>query len=257
MDNQIRKFDQIDSLRGIAALMVVVAHALNFGDNKLFPILPRSILSQGIRGVHLFYIISAFTLFYTFDLRKNENKAILKFYLRRFFRIAPLFYTAIVINLAYRHLSGNLAAAEYPTYFNIISNFLFIHGFGPFWDKEVVPGGWTIGVEFPFYILLPWLFLRIKTLSDALKWQARFLWIGIVAPFVFLKIKVLTSLDPTLNFIFPFFLNQLMFFGFGIILYFLVVKKERFLETDYKTIYIIILQFLLSSILLKYFILFV
>lgn len=104
MDNQIRKFDQIDSLRGIAALMVVVAHALSFGDTKLFPVFPLSILGQGVRGVQLFYIISAFTLFYTFDLRKDENQAVFKFYLRRFFRIAPLFYTAIVINLAYRHV---------------------------------------------------------------------------------------------------------------------------------------------------------
>ena len=130
-----------------------------------------------------------------------------------------------------------------------------MHGFGPFWDKEVVPGGWTIGVEFPFYILLPWLFYKIKTLSDALKWQAWFLAIGIVTPFILVRIKALTLFDPTLNFVPPFFLNQLMFFGFGIILYFLVVKKEKISETDYSTLYAIIFQFLLSVILFKYYLL--
>jgi peptidoglycan/LPS O-acetylase OafA/YrhL len=55
-----RHFDHIDALRGYAILMVIAVHA-----SQSFPDLPNSlakILSQGARGVQLFFVTSALTL---------------------------------------------------------------------------------------------------------------------------------------------------------------------------------------------------
>jgi peptidoglycan/LPS O-acetylase OafA/YrhL len=48
------------------------------------------------------------------------------------------------------------------TTLNVLSNFTFLHGFNPYWITSLVPGGWSIAVEMTFYIILPFLFARIK-----------------------------------------------------------------------------------------------
>src|SRR5258708_32803586 len=90
--NPIRHFAYIDALRGYAILMVIAVHT-----SEAFPDLPSSlskILSQGARGVQLFFVTSALTLSLSWVARQ-ENAA--EFYIRRFFRIAPMFWIAVVV----------------------------------------------------------------------------------------------------------------------------------------------------------------
>lgn len=44
----------------------------------------------GQRGVALFFIVSAFTLFLSYDNRKEERHPTRNFFIRRFFRLAPM-----------------------------------------------------------------------------------------------------------------------------------------------------------------------
>jgi len=85
----------IDALRGLAIFGVFIVHSSQSIDG-----LPRwlsSLASQGARGVQLFFVISAFTLFLSLSTRrKNEKRPTLNFFIRRFFRIAPLFYAALL-----------------------------------------------------------------------------------------------------------------------------------------------------------------
>lgn len=65
------------------------------------------------------------------DSRKEESH-LRNFYLRRLFRIGPLYYTAIMLywSLSYippLNLNGPLSYSNDYTFFNLISNFLFIH----------------------------------------------------------------------------------------------------------------------------------
>lgn len=253
MSSDIPRFDPIDSLRGIAALMVIMVHANSFGDVDHFPSLVGQFVSQGVRGVQLFYILSAFTLFYTFDLRKGDANSTRNFLIRRFFRIAPLYYFAIGLYLLgrYIHLLGD--ANQFPGGWNIASNFLFLHGFSPFWINDLVPGGWSIGVEFPFYFLLPFFFSKIKNLADAFRWQVLFLVIGLVLPVLMLQVKGVGSYDVWISFITQFFPNQLCHFGFGILLYFLIIKKEKITHQHFKSMYqITFLYFVFASLSLYY-----
>jgi peptidoglycan/LPS O-acetylase OafA/YrhL len=91
-NTSIIKYDYIDTLRGLAILSVVMVHS-----SQNFP--PRSevliqIAAQGSRGVQLFFIASALTLFLSMDARSGdqEPRSLESFFIRRFFRIAPAFY---------------------------------------------------------------------------------------------------------------------------------------------------------------------
>lgn len=82
----------IDALRGYAILLVMACHAsqtrVQLGE------LGRTLLNQGARGVQLFFVASALTLSISWT---SKNDGPLRFYIRRFFRIAPMFWLGIVV----------------------------------------------------------------------------------------------------------------------------------------------------------------
>ena len=155
-----RHLGYLDALRGLAILGVLLIHAaLAVLDG------PNGVLAQiafiGQRGVQLFYMVSAFTLFYTLDAQRQEWHPTRNFYLRRFFRIAPLFYVDLIVRLAIFHL-GDLRLILY------LSAFLFLNGFSHSAINTAVPAGWSIAVETSFYVFVPLLFSRLRTLGRAI-----------------------------------------------------------------------------------------
>ena len=159
------QLSHINSLRGIAILMVILVHT-----SQLFSFssdLETSIFNYGKMGVQLFFIASAYTLCLSNSYRNKEDKHILKFYIRRYFRIFPIYYLGIVgyylLNL---FTSGNI---ENYTFKNVISNFIFIHGLVPSANNTIVPGGWSIGTEMLFYLIFPFLFNFLSSGKSFLK----------------------------------------------------------------------------------------
>jgi len=132
--------------RGIAILAVVSGHYL---QSQQIEISNNNFIIFSF-GVPLFFIISAISLTISFEERKESK---LKFYIRRFFRIAPMYYFAIII---YNYNNHNLQI------FSLLSNIFFIHGFYPLGNNNVVPGGWSIATEMTFYIIFPFILPFIK-----------------------------------------------------------------------------------------------
>ena len=135
-------------------------------------------------GVQLFFVLSSYTLCLSLHSRNDESKPLYNFAIRRFFRIAPAYYTALI---GYFFLSfiehyikaGTWAPTERYTILNTILNIFFIHGFHlP--ALSLVPGGWSIATEMGFYILFPLLYKYFTShqntsmLSVALKWISVF-----------------------------------------------------------------------------------
>lgn len=146
----------IDALRGLAILMVLANHVALVMPGLSAPVLALARFGQ--MGVQLFFVASAFTLCLSWQQRRqDEPQPVQRFLLRRFFRIAPLYFLGIAV-FAGLHFSqpGAVAAAPYTTG-NVMANVLFVHGFVPAAQNSVVPGGWSIGVEMAFYALFPWL----------------------------------------------------------------------------------------------------
>src|SRR6478735_102007 len=164
------KLRYIDTLRGLAILAVIIVHCSIYGNNEFLPSIFKSIVYSGLHGVQLFYVVSAFTMFLTLHSRDGKEEFLWpKFFIRRFFRIAPMYFVGICYFLwqdgfGQRYWLGD---ADHITSLNILSNFLFIHGFNPYWITSVVPGGWSIADEMLFYCLIPFLFLKIKNAQQA------------------------------------------------------------------------------------------
>src|SRR5690606_37748745 len=122
-----KKYAYIDALRGLAVLGVILVHCGQRAD--LLPWI-RSITDQGARGVQLFFILSALTLFLSMEHRSSAGKIEKKeyFFIRRFFRIAPMFYVAAffytVSEFAFARL-GIGADTEPFNLLNFASTFLF------------------------------------------------------------------------------------------------------------------------------------
>lgn len=159
------KINYIDTLRGIAILMVVIVH-----HSQIFNSLPSLIkvaTSYCQMGVQLFFVACSFTLCTSFDLRRAEQNRFSSFFIRRYFRIAPLYYLGLtfysVCDLAFRYFGSPSHASTY-TPFNLALNVLFLHGFSPSAFSGIVPGGWSISTEMTFYLMFPALFLFLKRL---------------------------------------------------------------------------------------------
>ena len=150
-NRDIQHLAYIDSLRGIAILMVVVVHAAQI---VFHPGLFATILSKGAYGVQLFFIVSALTLFLSYEQRqpieiKNVDKF---FFIRRFFRIAPAFYLATILyTLAFffkNHiLTGSFGAINW---LELLAFFSFLGVLYPSSMYQLPFGGWTVEVEMFF-----------------------------------------------------------------------------------------------------------
>lgn len=231
----MKNLKYIDALRGIAVLGVLMVHCSKFGSNN-YPFLLGNIFDNGAMGVQLFYVVSAFTLFLSVSYRsQNEKSPNRNFFIRRFFRIAPLYYLAVVYYLLQDGTGPRfwLGDMDHISNANIISNFFFFHGVNPYWINSIVPGGWSISVEMFFYCLIPLLATRLKNINSAI------LFFGITLAFKCLLDLMLTTFplsnDLVLwnSFLYFYLPSQLPVFACGFILFF-ILTHEKHPEINYK-----------------------
>ena len=180
---------------------------------------------------NLFFVASAYTLCLSASRRAEPARS---FYLRRFFRIAPLYYFAIVLYAIVAYIQvrfgGVDRTADYSL-LNVASNVLFLHGLFPSANNSVVPGGWSIATEMMFYTIFPilfWAFSRWSSLMRGwLPWAAVGIAFAINLLAQFLIVRVLHRTGIANNsFLYYSLLNQFPVFLIGMALYF---GKPRFI----------------------------
>jgi peptidoglycan/LPS O-acetylase OafA/YrhL len=212
-------FAFVDALRGIACLLVFVYHVgLHYVHGVGGHFAPRvwDLIDSGARGVQLFYVISAFTLFHSFGQRQQlDSRPVSFFLLRRFFRIAPLFYFMIA---AYA-LRDYLQLGVMPRPADILVHLALLHGLVPSLINTAVPGGWSVGIEMLFYLLIPFLFARIKSLRQAIWFVLASVVFARVAHAFAVHALHLAS-QETEYYLFFWLPNQLPVFAFGFVLFF-------------------------------------
>ncbi|MDX3909796.1 MAG: acyltransferase [Sphingobium sp.] len=118
--------------------------------------------AHGFRGVQLFFIVSALTLSFAYRYKAFDPRS---FYVRRFFRIAPMFYLAIV---GYSLLAEATGEHGKFTLIDVGLTLTFLHGFTFSSINSVVPGGWSIAAEALFYATFPLILACLTTLNRSL-----------------------------------------------------------------------------------------
>jgi len=126
-------------------------------------------LRSGQNGVQLFFVVSAFTLFLSLERRRrDERRPWRNYFLRRFFRIAPMFWVALAFYWKWPIGAAEEGSAGFRTWGALAGAATFVNGLHPHWINSIVAGGWSVATEMLFYLLVPLLFLSIKNLRSAL-----------------------------------------------------------------------------------------
>ncbi len=149
-------FYELESLRGIAALIVVLFHIpwLNF-------FYENSLIRNGYLMVYLFFILSGFVITHNYLIRINSPKDFYQFIVLRTGRIYPLHLVFLMVFLFYeviKYLSVQFLGFYNPTspfeinnLTNFIYNLFLIHSFG-FSESSFNGPSWSISAEFYTYI---------------------------------------------------------------------------------------------------------
>ena len=167
----------LDGMRAFAILMVLMYHSaivfsaplvVKIGAGEL-----QNIIYNGWVGVDLFFVLSGF-LITSQLLHKTLNMRNLNTYaMRRFFRIAPTYYTiviaALIINFYLIPVFGMQQEITFSWFAQtwavpLLAHLVFLHDY---FGREPSINGlfWSIPVEVKFYFLLPvilFLLARIK-----------------------------------------------------------------------------------------------
>lgn len=208
----------LHSLRGWAALAVIIYHVQAMPQLEIPGYLTFIKIYFGL-GVTLFFVISAFSLFLSTFNRVNSRDWIYFYFIKRIFRIAPLFYVMLIVYLLFVFINFGLKYIR-PLE-EIFINVTFLYNFFPGKHESMVWAGWTIGVEMLFYLIVPYLLMSIRSFYKSL-----------IACFVFLTISLASrnmyaQLDLPKLFDYMSILSQLGVFVFGIPAYFMYEKYKH------------------------------
>ena len=162
------KISQITFTRFIAAMAIVISHF----NKDLFLYKIRFISDIFLRanvGVSYFFILSGFIMIVAYH--RKEKIGYLDFYRNRVARIYPLYIVGLLLYFFTRYSDVSF----YKT-------FLYLFGI-----QSWIPGkalilnfpGWSISVEFLFYLIFPWLYNYLYSKGNKSIWIiAVLIWIG-------------------------------------------------------------------------------
>jgi len=148
------RIPELDGLRGLASLVVLVAHYFGEVDHGF-----RGFTLAWV-GVDMFFVLSGFLIGGILLDHRGEPHYFSTFYIRRAFRIFPIYYVTITLVLLLTAAASSgvgpawidptLSPVAYYTYTqNLVQAWL---GSDP--NSWLLPT-WTLSVEEQFYLLLP------------------------------------------------------------------------------------------------------
>lgn len=162
----------LDGLRGMAILMVLVYHFVVMGNETILPHKLEGLLSFGWSGVDLFFVLSGFLIGgILLDARDSANYFKV-FYVRRFYRILPLYGALCLLSVAvsHAHLSTDAWMFEgkvpWYAYLTFGQNFWMAKA-----DGSTLSAGyvmivtWSLAVEEQLYLTLPFVVRAVSRKS--------------------------------------------------------------------------------------------
>lgn len=147
-------------LRGIASLMVMVAHILGgtarhiYSADAAYTGAIAHPWNFGVFGVKLFFLISGFVI-----LPSAIKYPLLEFAARRLLRIYPLFFASSILFIVINAFTGLYPALN--TAGTVISGLLFINLFTG--TEQLAPNAWSLSYEVAYYVLTAlcvWVIMR-------------------------------------------------------------------------------------------------
>jgi peptidoglycan/LPS O-acetylase OafA/YrhL len=159
--------NELDGVRGIAILMVLVFHAFMFSLNPMTGWISK-LASYGFAGVDLFFVLSGFLITGILLKAKGRPGYFRNFYAKRALRIWPLYYLLLLLSfglvpfLILRiHVDASIVGLALPqshsalVYVFLLQNIWYGGKLGP----PTLAMTWSLAIEEQFYLVWPWLVL--------------------------------------------------------------------------------------------------
>lgn len=154
---KLKYYHNLDGVRGIAALMVVIYHIFYYPNLSYLTNLAtyQKLTDFGRHGVPIFFVLSGFVITRILLNTRENNDYFRSFYKKRVLRILPLYYLFLFIFYAlFPLISENGVRVDFslqvPFYF-YLQNMIEVFNI-----KAAGPGHyWTLSIEEHFYILWP------------------------------------------------------------------------------------------------------
>lgn len=162
---------QIDSLKIFKILSCLGVVLVHYGQITHLSGNIRILTDFGAYGVYMFFIISGFLGYLSYF----HTRSCKQYYLKRFFRILPLYYAIIIYNIILYEfvLRGRFEIPADSSHLGWLRYFLLLSQIIPssdnFWIN--LSATWTISHFMLFYLLMPLLFKYVNTCYKALLLQ--------------------------------------------------------------------------------------
>jgi peptidoglycan/LPS O-acetylase OafA/YrhL len=189
-------------------------------------------------------------------MKQRRDRHVASFYIRRFFRIAPLYYFGIAFYFAWGTAkiyldSGGLAFPPQYSFLSVLSNLSLLHAFYSPANNSIVPGGWSVATEMVFYGVFPWLFRfqSAHTLKN-LKRCAALVFMTSLMVHIAIHLILNRKVDTTF-FLYGSLINQLSVFVIGICTYRMLSESKPSVIHRRLALTAFLLAFFISTTALK------
>lgn len=187
------KFSNLQSLRGIAALLVLLFHATGLSYESYQYVYMGNLFKQGYIGVDLFFVLSGFIIAYMHWSQINlKNGVVIKYLLKRFFRIYPLYWIMVTPLIIVYFVYPSLGDPSIRMPLNIIKSIALYPQQS---SNAVIAVAWTLSYEIVFYTV----FGVLLVVGNRLAIGVLFTW---VISIVLISMKVSSFNDYALSCIF-------------------------------------------------------
>ena len=143
------KFDGIQALRFIAAIMVVCTHSFLYASERLGQ--GSFSWAVGAKGVDIFFVIIGFVMVISSRYLVSVDDGWKEFFKKRLIRVAPLYWAATSFKLIVLLLAANFVLHAKLDWWMILKSYFFIPSHNI--DGEIKPFlgvGWTLVFEMFF-----------------------------------------------------------------------------------------------------------
>lgn len=207
------RIQELDAFRGLAAMAVVLYH-FTTRYSQIFNTETSLSFSYGWLGVPVFFILSGFVIHLTIDKCDSAKE----FLIRRFFRLYPTYWIAVLCTLLVIVISGISSDFSFFQFssLDVLMNFTMWHEFFGF--HHVDGAYWSLLPELLFYLLMSFLFV-VKSIDRYYLYNSALLLLCCVHYFFPLPIigKILS-------------LHYILLFMIGIAFYRLHTNRANFFE---------------------------
>lgn len=153
----------LDGIRGAAIALILFYHLIICtiaAPGGTFSGYFWKIFRHSYAGVDLFFVLSGFLITRILLMTAGEENWLGRFWLRRLYRIIPLYLLFLIIGLAGFYLLGKPVKGAFALPQQVWPYFLMVQNFQMSAVNDLGPWGvtWSLAVEEQFYLLFPFIF---------------------------------------------------------------------------------------------------